>query len=432
MKPSAFPVFPGPLPESLRRGWALRNVRTLDPATGEDAVRDLFSDGRVLVDAPPAGAPEFDASGCFAMPAAIDLHVHFREPGGEEAETVASGLAAAARGGFGQVVAMPNTVPPIDTPESVFDQRALASLAPERRVRYAVAGCCTEGRAGRKPAPAAELAGAGAVALSDDGAMVEDDGVMRAVMREAAWLELPVMDHAVRAAIAAGGVVRDVPFARERGLRLFPDEAETAAVERDLALARETGAWLHLQHLSAARSVRLVAEARAAGLQALSCEATPHHLLLAAEEIPGDDASWKMNPPLGTRADREALRRGVLDGTIDCFATDHAPHPAAAKARGFASAPFGCLGMETALAATWQAMVVESGMRPVDWAARWTKGPAAVLRRPAPSLAPGAEARVAVLRTGPWTPLAGDLASRSRNCPFLGRELPLRVAALLA
>ena len=427
-----FPFFPGPLPEPFRRGWTLRSVRVLDPATGEDCVRDLFGDGRHLVDSPRPGAPEFDCAGCIAMPAAIDLHVHFREPGGESAETVASGLAAAARGGFGQVVAMPNTTPPVDSPQAVFDQKALASLAPESRVRYAAAGCCTEGRAGRKPAPLAALKGAGAAALSDDGAMVEDDDVMRSVMQEAAWLGLPVMDHAERSSIQAGGVVRDCAFARRLGLKIFPDEAETEAVARDIALARETGAWLHLQHLSSSGSAAMVAEARAEGLSALSCEATPHHLLLAAEEIPGDDASWKMNPPLGTRADRAALRAAVMDGTVDCFATDHAPHPAAAKARGFAGAPFGCLGMETALAATWQAMVVEEGMQAVEWARRWTAGPARVLHLPAPGLAPGAEARVAVLREGPWTVHESDLASLSRNCPFLGREFPVRVAALLA
>ena len=416
----------------MERGWTLRGVRALDPATGGDSVRDVFCDAGTISASPVPGVPEFDCAGCVAMPAAIDLHVHFREPGGAGAETVASGLAAAARGGFGLVVAMPNTTPPLDSPEAVSSQLALAAAAPEKRVRFRVAGCCTEGRAGKKPAPAEALAAAGAVAFSDDGAMVDDDGAMREVMAAAARLGLPVMDHAVRPGLARGGVVRDCAFARKLGLPVFPDEAETAAVARDLALARETGAALHLQHLSCAESVRLVAGALAGGAARVSCEATPHHLLFAAEDIPGDDASWKMNPPLGTRADREALRRAVLDGTVGCFATDHAPHPAAAKARGFAEAPFGCIGLETALAATWLAMVEESGMRPADWAARWTTGPAAVLGLPAPSLAPGSPARVAVLRKTPWTPAPGDLASLSRNCPVLGTEFPVEVAALLA
>ncbi|MBQ7667428.1 MAG: amidohydrolase family protein, partial [Kiritimatiellae bacterium] len=188
----------------------------------------------------------------------------------------------------------------------------------------------------------------------------------------------------------------------------------------------------HLQHLSCAESVRLVSEAKKGGDCRISCEATPHHLLLAAEDIPGDDASWKMNPPLGLRADRDALRNAVLDGTICAFATDHAPHAAEAKARGFAAAPFGCIGLETALAATWKAMVEESGMRPVDWAARWTSGPAAVLGLAPPSLAPGARAKLALLSLERHTPSEAGLKSKSRNCPFLGIEMPVRVEALLA
>jgi dihydroorotase len=409
--------------------WTLRGVRALDPATGSDEVRDLFcAEGRLAAE-PAPGAREIDGRGLVAMPAAIDVHVHFREPGGEGAETVASGLAAAARGGVGTVVAMPNTSPPFDSPEALAAQRALAAAAPEKRVRYLLSACCTVGRAGAEPAPLEALAAAGAIAFTDDGAMVADGGVMEEVLRRAAALGLPVMDHAV--VPARQGIVRDGALARSLGLRVFPDEAETEAVARDLALARRTGAHIHLQHLSAGASADLVAAARAEGVRA-TAEATPHHLLLACEDIPGDDASWKMNPPLGTRADRARLREAVLDGTIGCFATDHAPHPAAAKARGFAGAPFGCIGLETALAATWKAMVAESGMAPVEWARRWTAGPAAVLGMPAPSLAPGAEARLALLRPGRWTVRAEDLASRSRNCPFLGAEMPVRVEALLA
>ena len=415
---------------SAPSSWTLRGVRALDPASGRDEVRDLFCASGRLAAAPAPGAPERDGSGLLAMPAAIDLHVHFRQPGNEAAETVATGLAAAARGGVGTVVAMPNTTPPLDTPEALRGQSALAAAAPERRVRLLLSACCTVGRAGLAPAPLEALADAGAVAFTDDGAMVADDAVMEEVMRRAAALGLPVMDHAVVPVLAGRGVVRDVPFARVAGLPLFPDEAETAAVARDLELACRTGARIHLQHLSAGASADLVAAARARGVR-VSAEATPHHLLLAAEEIPGDDANWKMNPPLGTRADRERLREAVLDGTIDCFATDHAPHASAAKAKGFLAAPFGVIGLETALPATWRAMVAESGMAPLEWARRWTLGPAAVLGLPAPSLAYGAEARVTLLREEPWTPTAADLASRSCDCPFLGMTFPVRVEALL-
>ena len=410
------------------RDWTLRGVRVLDPATGRDETADLFCAGGRIAAAPAPGAPVFDGAGLLAMPAAVDPHVHFRQPGAEDAETVATGLAAAARGGVGTVVAMPNTTPPLDAPARVREQLALAAAA-RSPVRFLVAGCCTAGRAGREVAPLEDLAAAGAAAFSDDGAMVADDAVMRETMRRAAALGLPVMDHAVVPELQ--GAVRDGALARSLGLRAFPDEAETRAVARDLALAEETGAHVHLQHLSAGASADLVAAARARGVR-VSAEATPHHLLLACEDIPGDDASWKMNPPLGTRADRARLRAAVLDGTVDCFATDHAPHPATAKARGFAAAPFGVIGLETALAATWQAMVVESGMRPLDWCARWTLGPAAALGLPAPALAPGAEARVALLSLAPWTVRAEDFASKSRNTPMPGRTFPVRPVALLA
>ena len=410
--------------------WTLRGVRALDPDSGADETRDLFCDGTRLCDRPAPGAEEFGAAGFLAMPAAIDLHVHFREPGGEGAETVATGLAAAARGGVGTVVAMPNTSPPLDVPAALARQRALAAVAPERRVRYLLSACCTVGRAGGAVAPLEELAAAGAVAFTDDGAMVAPADAMEETLRRAAALGLPVMDHAVDSARAGGGVVRACAAARAAALPIFPDEAELAAVRRDLALARATGGRLHLQHLSAAGAVPLVAAARAEGLP-VTAEATPHHLLFCADDIPGDDADWKMNPPLPDAAGRAALRRAVAEGVISCFATDHAPHPAAAKARGFRDAPFGVIGLECALPASWLAMVEEEGLSPCEWARRWTTGPAQVLGLPPPSLAPGAPARVALLRLSPWTPDAGALASRSRNCPFLHRRYPISVAALL-
>ena len=409
--------------------WTIREARVLDPLSGEDCVKDIFCRDGVFCAHGAPDAPDIDGSGLIVMPPAVDLHVHFREPGGERAETVSSGLAAARRGGFGAVVVMPNTLPPLDTPERVKRQFELAAATGEK-VRLYVAACCTKGRAGKDVAPLEALARAGAVAFSDDGAMVADSEVMTEVMQKAAALGIPVMDHAV--VPEKQGTVRNCRAAQALGLKIFPDEAETAAVERDIALARKTGAHIHLQHLSCAASIGVVAEAKAAGGVAVSCEATPHHLLLAAEDIPGDDTSWKMNPPLGTRKDRAALREAVLDGTIDCFATDHAPHEAAAKARGFASAPFGCIGLETALAATWRAMVEESGMRPIDWAAKWTVAPAALAGLPPPSLETGAPARATVFSLRAWRPSESDLASKARNCPFLGMRFPIRVEALLA
>ena len=415
------------------RSWTLRDVRILDPGRGEDRSGDLFCRDGVLTDSPDPAAPVFRPSGaaCLVMPAAIDLHVHFRQPGNEAAETVASGLDAAAAGGFGTVVAMPNTTPPLDTPEALAQQVALAAAAPERRVRYCLSACCTKGRAGREAAPLEALAQAGCVAFTDDGAMVADDAVMAEVMRRAAALGLPVMDHAVVPGLAGAGVIRDGEGVHPAGAAIFPETAELAAVARDLRLAKETGAHIHLQHLSCAESAWHLSISQQEGVRA-TAEATPHHLLFCREEIPGDDANWKMNPPLGTREDRAILRQSVLDGTISCLATDHAPHTAESKARGFVGAPFGVMGLETALPSTWQALVTECGMQPLDWAARWTAGPAAVLGLPAPSLAPGAPGRVTLLSMEPWTPDETCLRSRSRNNPFLGRTYPVRVLGLLA
>ncbi|MGN0844655.1 MAG: dihydroorotase [Kiritimatiellia bacterium] len=415
------------------KSWTLRGVRVLDPARGLDGIGDLYCvDGR-LSDKPDDSAPVWDARGgatpVLAMPAAIDLHVHFRQPGNEAAETVETGLAAAAAGGFGTVVAMPNTSPALDSPAAIVRQNELAASASEKRVRYLLSACCTCERSGRAVAPLEALAEAGCVAFTDDGAMVADEVVMAEVMRRAAALHLPVMDHAVVPSLAGRGVIREGRGVQPAGAAIFPDYAEVAAVARDLRLAKETGARIHIQHLSCAESVWHLAIAQAEGVRA-TAEATPHHLLLCREEIPSDDGNWKMNPPLGTAEDRAVLRQAVVDGTIGCLATDHAPHTAESKARGFSGSPFGVIGLETALPATWKALVVEAGMKPLDWVARWTTGPASVLGMDAPSLAAGAPARVAVLSQEEWTPDFSAFCSRSRNCPF-STPLPLRVLALL-
>lgn len=413
--------------------WTLRGIRILDPARGMDAIGDLYCVNGLLSDKPDASAPVADVRGSdsplIAMPAAIDLHVHFRQPGNEAAETVATGLAAAAAGGFGTVVAMPNTSPALDSPAALAQQNAFAADASEKRVRYLLSACCTQARSGRSVAPLEALAEAGCVAFTDDGAMVADDAVMAEVMRRAAALHLPVMDHAVVPSLAGKGVIREGKGVQPARAAIFPDVAEVAAVARDLRLAKETGAHIHIQHLSCAESVWHLAIAQAEGVRA-TAEATPHHLLLCREDIPSDDGNWKMNPPLGTAEDRAALRQAVLDGTIGCLATDHAPHTAESKARGFSGSPFGVIGLETALAASWKALVVETGMKPLDWAARWTTGPASVLGSPSPSFAVGAPARVSVLSQEEWIPDFSAFCSRSRNCPFT-MSLPLRVLALL-
>lgn len=303
-----------------------------------------------------------------------DVHVHFRDPGQPDAETRASGARAAAAGGFTCVTTMPNTAPAGDSVEWLREQLEDKSIP----VRIAPSACITKGRLGREVADLEALAAAGAVAFTDDGSFVDDAAVMEEAMRRAAALGRPVMQHAVVPSLLAGGVMRDCAVARAHGLPVMPPAAEVEAVRRDVAICRVTGCALHVQHVSCGETVELVRAAQKEGLP-VTAEATPHHLLFACDDIPADDANWKMAPPLGSRDDVAAIRRAVADGVVSLFATDHAPHPPAGKSGGFRTAANGIVGLETAVAATWQAMVVDAGMSPEDWAARWTTGPAALI-----------------------------------------------------
>jgi len=391
---------------------------------GWDGIGDLYFTNGLLAAVPtslPAGTEIIEAGGHVVAPAFIDIHVHLREPGHEDAETVASGTRAAARGGFGTVVAMPNTVPPMDAPER------LAALTAEarRHARCTVlpSACLTAGRQGQTVAALEALARAGAVAFTDDGATVMDDAVLREAMRRAALLGLPVMDHAQDSAAERQGVMHAGRRARELGFPGIPAEAETRIIARDIRLAEETGCALHIQHLSAAESLPLLREARRRGVRVTS-ELTPHHLVLCEDDIPGDDAAFKMNPPLRSREDRDRLREALVDGTIDCFATDHAPHTAARKAEGFLKGPFGVVGLETAVGVTWTALGADGPLGVSEWVRRWTVDPARILGMPPPSLAPGQPANLVVLDLEtPWQVETGRFLSRSWNTCFRGRPL---------
>ena len=346
------------------------------------------------------------------FPGFVDVHVHFRDPGMAEAETRASGALAAARGGFAAVVTMPNTVPAGDSPAWIREQIDDASLP----VAIFPSACITKGRAGREVADLEALAEAGAAFFTDDGAYVADDRVMEEAMRRAADLAMCICEHAMDPRELAGGVIRDCPLARRLGLPVVSVETETVAIRRDLSLCRETGCRLHIQHISTAEGVELVREAQREGLP-VTAEATPHHLLFACEEIPADDANYKMAPPLGNREDRAELRRAVKDGVL-MFATDHAPHPAAAKARGFAQSANGIIGLETAIPATYRAMVEEEGMDVAAWARAWWEMPRSIVRDAAGRFAGIRSTRI---ETGvPRSVDAAAFASLSRNCPYGG------------
>ena len=353
-----------------------------------------------------------------SFPGFVDVHVHFRDPGSPKSETTASGLEAARRGGFAAVVTMPNTTPACDSLEWMDYQRNAARSAGAGVVLLPSA-CITKGRLGREVADLEALASAGAAFFTDDGSYVADDKVMEEAMRRAAALGMCICEHAMDPKEVKDGVIRDCNLARIRHLPVIPVSAETTAIRRDLSICRVAGCRLHIQHISTAEGVALVRAAQNEGLP-VTAEATPHHLLLSCEHLPGDDANYKMAPPLGNDEDRAELRRAVKDGVL-MFATDHAPHPAETKSLGFAASANGIIGLETAIPLTWVTMVEGEGMSPDAWAQAWWKMPRKIL-------SPRAAARLDNVRettveVGEWRVVEiSKFASLSRNCPYAGLE----------
>lgn len=406
----------------------LAGGRVLDPTTGEDAVRDLYLAKGRIAERPPHGARLIDARGRLVIPGLIDLHVHLREPGGEENETLETGSRAAARGGFTTIVAMPNTKPPHDTPETVaYVARRGAEIG---KTRILPSGAITVGRKGQALTNLAALAGAGAIAFTDDGSTVQDDALMRRAMDIARDLNRPILDHAQDNLIERqGGVMHEGEVSRRLGLPGIPTVAEERIIRRDIELAEATGVALHIQHVTSAAGAALIRAARARGLR-VTGELTPHHLALCDEDIDPANTNFKMNPPLRTRADRAALEAALLDGTLSCFATDHAPHSADKKARGFLKAPFGIVGLETAIGVTWTLLVRAGKMTPLEWLRRWTTEPARVVGLSPPTLAPGAPADVVLMDAEtPWVVHPNEFETKSHNTPFANWTLYGRAMA---
>jgi dihydroorotase len=408
----------------MQERLTFKGIRVVDPACARDEVTDFSILNGHIAESPHTREPEenvLDGREWVVVPGLVDVHVHLRDPGDPEAETVQTGCKAAAAGGFGTVVAMPNTRPPCDSPARVLDTIAKARVA--NGVIVLPSACLTQGRAGQEPADLRALAEAGAVAFTDDGSTVPDERVMEQVMAVAAGLGLPVMDHALDPVLAGPGVIRAGPRALELGWPGIPPEAEVRVVERDIHLCARTGCHVHIQHISAAGSIEAIRQARARGLP-VTGEASPHHLVLADEDIPGDNPNFKMNPPLGSRADAEALRDAVADGTLSVLATDHAPHTSERKAAGFLKAPFGIIGLETAVGLTYTCLVESGRMSLLDWVARWTTGPADLLNLPPPTLTSGHPATLTVLDLkSAWTIDPSQMHSKSRNTPFTGRTV---------
>ena len=408
-------------------------ARVIDPSEGTDAVRDVaVVDGRISAEADPS-AERIDGRGLVLAPGLCDLHTHLREPGGETAETVASGTRAAARGGFTTVCAMPNTDPPLDSAASVA---AGASVDGACRVR--VIGAATVGRSGSEPADFDSMSRAGAVAFSDDGSAVAERSTAHRVFTALAGLGLPLFEHAEDPELAGDGVMREGPMALRLGLPGWPVEAEVRVVERDIALAEETGARLHVTHLSTAAGVSAIRDARARGI-AVTCDVTPHHLAMTDAWVAGSrqfawqeqdgspqlayDGSCRVNPPLASCEDALELLAGVADGTVDAIATDHAPHSIDRKLVPFDEAAPGLIGLETALSLGLAA--VGSGRLELgELIAALTTRPAAIIGE-ARSLAVGAPADLVLFDPDArWRVDPAALASASSNTPLLGMELP--------
>ncbi len=410
----------------------LRNGRVIDPACDADEVRDLWVvDGRIAEDGDTAGAAdeEIQANGMLVMPAFVDVHVHLREPGGEDAETVETGCAAALAGGYGAIVAMPNTKPPIDSPRAL--EAFFETVARVKGPRVAAMPCLTARRSGERLSEMGamiERFGDRIVGFTDDGAGLQDERLARAAMIFCAEHGTAYVEHCEVDRLSAGGVMHEGPAAARLGLKGYPAEAETAMIERDIRLARETGAHVHFQHLSAEHSVDRVAEAKAEGLR-ITAEVTPHHLLLTDESAAAGGANFKMNPPLRSERDRRALVEGLRLGIIDMIATDHAPHPHADKAQPFSEAPNGVIGMETAAAVVWSMLVREEALRPKQMAERMATAPGRVFCMGPVDLRPGRPCNAVVFDPNRvWRVDPGRFKSKSRNCPFAGRTIEGRVA----
>jgi dihydroorotase len=401
----------------------IRNGRVVDPAGGTDAVADvLIADGRIQKVGralkAPAGAELIDATGKVVCPGFIDMHVHLREPGFEYKETIASGTRAAAAGGFTAVACMANTFPVNDN-RAVTDY-ILARAKVEGVVRVYPIGAVTRNLEGRQLAELAEQAEAGCVAFSDDGKCVMNAELYRRAMEYALPFGTPIISHAEDCHLAHGAHMNEGLVATELGLSGQPGAAEDVMVARDIILAELTGAHLHIAHISTAGAVRLVREARARGVR-VTAEVTPHHLVLTDEAVRSYDPNCKMAPPLRTKRDVEACLEGLIDGTIECMATDHAPHATSEKEGEFAEAANGIVGLETAVPILLDRLVRPGVVDLPTLVARLSTGPARLLNLPGGSLAPGAAADVTILdleRAFTVDPAA--FQSRSRNTPFAG------------
>jgi dihydroorotase len=407
----------------------IKNARVIDPASRRDSAGDLFvRDGRM---APSLSAAErkrartIDGRGLVAAPGLVDIHVHFREPGQTHKETIATGSRAAAAGGFTTVVCMPNTTPPADNAGTI--QYILDAARRGAVVKVLPTGCITIGMKGQTLSPIGSLKRAGVVAITDDGECVQSNELMRRAAEYAKMFDLTVMDHCQDQSMTEEAVMNEGDESIRLGLRGWPNAAEDLIVSRDIILSFYTGAHIHMQHISSARSVELLRQAKASGVR-VTAEASPHHIALTDKSLSTYDTNFKMNPPLRTEADRRAIIAGLRDGTLDCIATDHAPHTDYEKDKEFDYAPNGVIGLETALAVVLDVLVAKSRFTLSHAIDLMTRRPARLLGLPAGTLETGAAADICLFDPAEkWTYDAKAGQSKSSNSPWNGRALKGRV-----
>jgi dihydroorotase len=381
-----------------------------------------------------AGIPEadglevIDCKGKHIAPGFADIHCHLREPGREDEETVASGTAAALAGGFTRVCPMPNTDPPVDTEAQVRFEVRRGEDAGFARVHPI--GCCTKGRQGRELAEIGAMVSAGAVAFSDDGSAIADAQVMRRALEYCKAFDVPVISHCEVKELVEG-LANEGRVSTKLGLKSAPDVAESAQAARDVLLAEFTRARLHIAHVSARATVDVIRWAKERGVQ-VTAETCPHYFTLTEDALAGFDTNYKVNPPLRTEADRQAVIAGLADGTIDVIATDHAPHLRGEKEAEFDAAPPGIIGFETAFSLGYEQLVLGKALSLTDYIARLATAPRRILNLPAVAIAAGSEAELVVLDLkAEWTYAPDRVLSLSLNSPFLGRTMRGRVLATL-
>ena len=422
----------------------IRYAWVIDPATGLNTMTNLLiEDGKIVkvgggpmqadqvIDASRMAvySPLYSQAGLVAAPGLVDMHVHLREPGFAYKETVATGCAAAARGGVTTLVAMANTKPVTDSPELV---RLVVEKAAPTGVTVLPVGAVTKGLGGAELTDFAALKQAGAPALSDDGVPIQDEKLLRQAMEAAKAVGLPLLDHCEDKDLVQNYAVNAGPVAEKLGLPGRPAIAEEMQVERDVRLAEETGAHIHICHISTARSVDIVRQAKARGVT-VTCETCPQYFTLTEQEVLRQGSMARVNPPLRTQADVEAILAGLQDGTLDCIATDHAPHTAAEKARGLTEAPSGMVGLETALALTLTKLYHEGYLTLEEIAAKMSMNPAKVLGQKWSGLTPGGRADLVLFQLDEtWTIQPETFRSKGRNTPFGGMEVQGRNAYTIA